>query len=43
MHQILDLHATMTVIIVVITVFVFALMGIISVRFHHKRNPVAQQ
>jgi cytochrome c oxidase subunit 2 len=43
MHQIVDLHNIITVIIVAITVFVFALMGVIMVRFHHKRHPVAQQ
>jgi len=43
MHQIVDLHGTITVIIIAITVFVFALMGIIMVRFNHKRHPVAQQ
>ena len=43
MHQIVDLHSTITVIIIAITVFVFALMGVIMVRFNHKRHPVAQQ
>ena len=43
MHQIVDLHNIITVIIVAITVFVFGLMGVIMVRFHHKRHPVAQQ
>jgi cytochrome c oxidase subunit 2 len=43
MTQIVDLHSTITVIIIAITIFVFAVMGIIMVRFHHTRQPVAQQ
>ena len=43
MHQIVDLNSTITVIIIAITVFVFALLGVIIVRFHHQRHPVAQQ
>lgn len=43
MHQIVDLHTTITVIIVAITIFVFGLMAVILLRFNSKANPVAQQ
>jgi cytochrome c oxidase subunit 2 len=43
MSQIVALHSTITVIILAITAFVFVLLGIIMVRFHHSRQPVAQQ
>jgi cytochrome c oxidase subunit 2 len=43
MTQIVDLHTTITAIILAITAFVFVIMGVIMVRFHHSRQPVAQQ
>jgi len=43
MTQIVDLHATITTIILAITAFVFVIMLTILVRFHHSRQKVAQQ
>jgi cytochrome c oxidase subunit 2 len=43
MHQIYDLHLTISVIILAILVFVFIVMGVIIVRFHHTRQPEPQQ
>lgn len=43
MRQIVDLNGTITGIMIAITLLVFAIIGIILVRFGHKRNPEAKQ
>lgn len=43
MQQIADLNGTITGIMIAITLFVFAIMAVIVVRFGHKRHPEAKQ